>query len=420
MEKLVRTAVFKPANELVATLMQQAADRIDAAYAPKPGERRKGRATIQVQGMFGSFPLSRDYHHHAGKHCGRCPADDALGLEATLTPALARIVCLEGADESSYGKAAAHLQEVGGITFAERSIPRVIARIGSPATLWQKQEAAPVQACDARVLYISADATGVPLRRELLKDTKGKAPDGIARTRMAMLGCVFTQHGEDADGRPLRDPQSTTYLAAFESPGQFGIALRREALRRGLASAGESVLLIDGATGLEKLGRDYFPEATQIVDFYHAMEHLQTLIETLLGKGDARRIKRWRHRWGAILRAEGPQRIIKQARQQALATGTNATSVESALGYFVRNLERMQYGLFRAKGYFIGSGVVEAGCRSVVGQRCKQSGMFWTEQGAAHILALRCIHASRRLDDFWRHHLAQRAAFNHCPLKSAA
>ena len=74
----------------------------------------------------------------------------------------------------------------------------------------------------------------------------------------------------------------------------------------------------------------------------------------------------------------------------------------------------MQYGTFRAAGYFIGSGVVEAGCKTVIGGRCKQSGMFWSESGAENILALRCINYSRRLDDFWKDRLNAHAARNDC------
>ncbi len=82
------------------------------------------------------------------------------------------------------------------------------------------------------------------------------------------------------------------------------------------------------------------------------------------------------------------------------------------MGYFVRNVGRMQYGTFRAAGSFIGSGVVEAGCKTVIGGRCKQSGMFWPESGAQNILALRCIHSSRRLDDFGKSRLNEQAASN--------
>jgi hypothetical protein len=88
LEMLVRAAVFKSANQLVGWLLQQAADRIDAAYQPKPGEARKGREAIEAQGMFGQFPLARDYYYHAAKGQGHSPADDALGLEVSYTPRL--------------------------------------------------------------------------------------------------------------------------------------------------------------------------------------------------------------------------------------------------------------------------------------------------------------------------------------------
>jgi hypothetical protein len=410
LEPLLRTAIFKPANELIGQVLQQAADRVDAAYQPKPGQRRMARESLLVHCMFGSFTLQRDYYYHPGKKSGHFPADAALGLEGHDSPALARLICLEGADESSYHKASTHLLEVGGIEVDERRIQRVVQRVGEDASEWQKRESLP-QPCDARVLYISADATGVPMRREELEDRKGKGPDGIAKTRMATLGCVFTQHKEDEQGLPMRDHESSTYLSGFESPSDFGIGLRREAIRRGLFTAREIVFLVDGAPGLEKLGRDYFPSATQIVDCYHAMEHLQQVIDLLLGKDHPSLVKRRRHHWKKLLLADGVERIIAQARRESLGRG-KAPEVEAALGYFLNNLERMRYGTFRAKGYFIGSGVIEAGCRSVIGQRCKQSGMFWSVLGAQDILALRCIHASRRSDWFWKDRLNAHAAKN--------
>lgn len=247
------------------------------------------------------------------------------------------------------------------------------------------------------------------MRREELEGRKGKAADGKAKTRMAALGCVFTQHGLDDKGRPLRDHQSTTYLAGFESPSDFGIGLRREALRRGMGGVGQVVLLVDGALALEKMGRDYFPNATQIVDNYHAIEHLESLIEALLGKADLRRFARRRHHWRKMLLNDGVERIIRRARKEAAGT-SREEAVETQLGYFVHNVERMRYGTFRKKGWFIGSGVVEAGCRSVIGQRCKQSGMFWTEAGANAVMALRCLNSGGRLNAFWQARHAARAA----------
>jgi len=408
LEKLLRTAIFKPAAELVGQLLQEAADKIDAAYQPKPGEVLKGRHTLQIQGIFGHSILERAYYYHPGKMRGCHPADDALGLEGGHTPALARLICLEGSDESSYQKAGLHLEEVGGIIVGERQVQREILRVGPEAAGWLRQESPP-QPCDARVLYVEADYTGVPMRREELEGRKGKAPDGKAKTRMAALGCVFTQHQLDDKGRPMRDHESTTYLAGFESPSDFGIGLRREALRRGMGGADQVVLLVDGALGLEKMGLDYFPRAIQIVDNFHALEHLESLIEALLTKNDPHRFARRRHHWGKMLLADGVERIIRQARKEAAGTSREA-AVEAELGYFVHNTARMQYGTFRKMGLFIGSGVVEAGCRSVIGQRCKQSGMFWTVAGAAAVMALRSINAGGRLQAFWQARHAALAA----------
>jgi len=103
--------------------------------------------------------------------------------------------------------------------------------------------------------------------------------------------------------------------------------------------------------------------------------------------------------------------LIKQTRQ-ACASHPQAQAVLDELGYFERNIQRMQYGTFRARGYFIGSGVVEAGCKTVIGARCKQSGMFWSRPGAENILALRCIHSSRRWHEFWKHRLNLHAKRN--------
>ena len=87
LEVLVRTAIFKPANALVGFLLQQAADQVDAAYQSKSGQIRKGRETLAVQGIFGCFPLQRDYYYNEGKKEGHYPADAELGLEEGYTPA---------------------------------------------------------------------------------------------------------------------------------------------------------------------------------------------------------------------------------------------------------------------------------------------------------------------------------------------
>ncbi len=415
LEVLVRTAIFKPASALVGHLLQGAANRIDATYQPKPGERRMGRESITPQGIFGSSKLERDYYYHEGKKQGHYPADAALGLEGSKTPALARLICLEGAESSSYQQAENNLRETGGIEVSARQIQRLAQQVGAAAQTWQEREAnvSETGRTSVPIMYVSGDGSGVPMRKEELEGRAGKQPDGSAKTRLAYLGCVFTQHKRDEEGHPIRDHDSTTYVSSFDSIDEFGPLLRQEAIRRGLALAMQVVLLIDGATSLANMGRLCFSTAIQIVDFYHAMEHAGKVLVALLGSKEHPDYKPRLRRWAKQLLKDRVEKLIAQIRQEC-AGQSQAGAVEKELGYFVNNVARMQYGTFRRQGFFIGSGVIEAGCKTVIGARCKQSGMFWGKPGAENILALRCIHSSRRLDQFWKERLNAHAARNDC------
>ena len=413
LEVLLRTAVFKSANQVVGYLLQRAADGSDAQYQPPPGYHYKGRAALAVDCLFGAFVLERDYYYHPGKKLGCYPADAALGLEGSATPALARLVCFEGADAASYQKAEEHLRATGGIHIDARQVQRLVQSVGPAAQKWQEREAlTPLPGTQAApILYLSGDASGVPMRKEELAGRAGQQPDGSAKTRMANLGCVFTQHKVDEQGRPVRDHDSTTYVSTLGPMEAFGPLLRQEAIRRGLALALTVVLLIDGAESLAHMGRLCFANAIQIVDFYHALEHAGRVLVALLGRKDHPDYKRRLGSWARRLLKDQVAKLIAQARQEC-AGQANAQAVEKELGYFVNNVARMQYGTFRRRGFFIGSGVIEAGCKTVIGSRCKQSGMFWGEPGVQNVLALRCIQASRRLDGFWKERLNNHAARN--------
>src|SRR5439155_136354 len=347
------------------------------------------------------------------KKGGHYPADAALGLEGGNTPALARLVCLEGADEASYQKAEEHLRETGGISMSSRQIQRLVQQVGAAAQKWQQREALkPLPGSKpVPVLYVSADATGLPMRQEELEGRAGKQPDGSAKTRSAYLGCVFTQHKCDEKGHPVRDYESTTYVSSMGPLHEFGPLLRQEAIRRAMGQAKKVVLLIDGASGLENMGHLNFRDAIQIVDFWHGADHAGDVVEALLGSKEHPEYKSRRSRWVRRLLGNGVENLIKETRQEC-AGKPQAAAVEDELGYFVHNVERMQYRTFRRQGLFIGSGVIEAGCKTVIGSRCKQSGMFWGEPGAENVLALRCIHSSRRLDQFWKERLNAHVARN--------
>ncbi|MCK5676432.1 MAG: hypothetical protein KAH99_05405, partial [Verrucomicrobia bacterium] len=240
------------------------------------------------------------------------------------------------------------------------------------------------------------DGTGIPLRRAELKGRKGKQPDGSAKTHEVKTGCVFTQHPSENDDKPWRDLDSTTYVATTERVDAFGAKLLIEARRRNLGGAEESVFISDGAAWLHRIARENFPQATRILDFYHAGEHLHALASTLFPAEEVPLIfARWKKKM-----CEGKIKdIIAQA--QEVATKENREETERQLTYFRNNLEAMRYDVFRSKGMFIGSGVMEAGCKNVVGERCKKSGMFWSEPGAENILTLRIARQNGRYDSIW-------------------
>ena len=210
---------------------------------------------------------------------------------------------------------------------------------------------------------------------------------------------------------PGRDWESTPDVSSLDSIDQFGPLRRREALRRGMGTALKVVRPIDGAEGLANMGTLCFKGAVPIVDFFHALEHAGEVLVALWGSKDHPEYEPRLHRWADRLLEDEVEKLIAETRHQATQAG-RSEPVEKELGDFVRNVGRMLYGTFRNRGFFIGSGAIEAGCQTVIGTRCKQSGLFWGAPGAENSLAFRGIHASRRLDNFWKYRLNQHATLN--------
>ena len=195
----------------------------------------------------------------------------------------------------------------------------------------------------------------------------------------------------------------TTYLADIVTAQEFGSRLRAEALRRGIAKAKVIVFLADGAAWVWKLAAINFPTAVCILDYYHACEHLTLLTQALYGEGSALAKKRYRQ-WRKALLKDGVAQVIAQSKADLPARPQTRKLAKKQIAYFERNRVRMSYQTFRQAGYFIGSGVVEAGCKTVVGQRLKHSGMLWGRKGASDLLAVRCALLSSWFEGFWKHH----------------
>ncbi len=214
------------------------------------------------------------------------------------------------------------------------------------------------------------------------------------------LACLFTQTTVDEEGRPIRDPRSSSYLATFDPAARFGQLVDAEARRRGCEHIRQLVVLGDGAVWIWNLADELFPAATQIVDLYHAREHVHDMA-TL-----ATRLLRDSHPDWLTRRLEeldaGDIPALLTAGHGLKFTGSLARERDKQLGYFETNAHRMRYQHFRSLGMFVGSGVVEAGCKAVIGQRLKLSGMRWAVPGAASIATLRCQQASNRWEEIWQ------------------
>ena len=359
--------------------------------------------------VVGPVGLDRAWYHCAACAHGLAPRDAEPGVAGTsMSPGLAKMTG-RAASAVPFAPARRLLAELAGIELTVKRVERSAEASGTRAALAISAQADGVRSRRMAVLasadgpdmlYIAVDGTGVPVVAREAEGRKGKGDDGKARTREIKLACLFTQTKLDQDGRPVRDPDSSTYLATFEPADRFGVLVAAEARRRGIERIRQPVVLGDGAVWIWNLADQHFPAATQIVDLYHAREHLHDLANLA-----ARLLAGHRDDWLAARLDEldaGDVEAILAAGQDLDFTGSLAGERDKALAYFQHNAHRMRYQHFRKLGMFVGSGVVEAGCKSLIGQRLKLSGMRWTINGATGLATLRCQDAGGRWDEIWQ------------------
>jgi hypothetical protein len=378
----------------------------------KCGQRMssRGRRAKRLLTTLGHVPFSRSFYQCEQCHNGRFPDDERLDIvRTTYSPGVRRLMARAGS-QTQFEQAAQDLLCYAGLKIESREIERVAEEVGRQVEYWiSNQQEQILQApstapssqphrSDAK-FYVSFDGTGVPVRKNELLGRPGKQTDGLARTREAKLGCVFTQVGLDKEGYPQRDPDSTTYVGAIESSTLFGWRIYAEALRRGLNQAKIVIALTDGARYNRTIVQTHFPQAVQVVDLFHAYEHLTTIAQIRWGQ-EAKTPKAWRD----LLEAGEIRRLVDKAGKHLPASAKSKKALLKELGYFENNASQMQYAQYRDQKFFVGSGVVEAGCRTVIGERLKQSGMRWSVRGANAIIALRCCILSSRFEDFWAAH----------------
>lgn len=406
---LVRGAMHRAGATVLSRLLTPASP--SATHSPCAcghSARYHDRRPKQLLTALGRVDFQRAYYVCPQCDKGHSPRDRELDVEGvSFSPGVRRMMAAVGS-ESSFEQGREQLALLAGLEVPAKTIERQAEAIGTAIEAAAQAEIRRAKQLDlpvggapaVPVLYIELDGTGVPVVKAETAARAGKIEGQPARTREVKLGCVFTQTGCDPEGRPLRDPQSTTYVAAIETAEQFGLRLYSEAWRRGWSRALKKVVIGDGAVWIWNLVHLYFPGAIEIVDLYHARQHLWDLWAKLFGADhDARH--GWLARTLELLDNGQIEALVKTLREFDPGTPEREKLVRGEAEYFERNAERMRYPEFRKQGLFVGSGVVEAGCKTVIGNRLKRSGMFWTVRGANAILALRCCRLSGRFEDYW-------------------
>ena len=350
--------------------------------------------------------VKRAYYHCEECKDGLIPKDQELDIvDTSFSPGVRRMMGQVGGKEP-FEEGRRDLENLAGVLVKTKAVERVSQAIGQQIErvfegereLALSGKVVPLKAVPK--LYIAIDGTGVPVVRRETEGRKGKDETGKAKTREAKLGCVFTQTTLDENQRPVRDEHSTTYVGAIETAEAFGIRIYAEAIRRGVTRAAQVIVLGDGAHWIWGIAEEHFYGAIKIVDLYHAREHLALIANLVYGTG-AIKSKQWMDARREQLDAGDVEAVIASVHRLRPSNTKVEDEVRTAADYFHRNAKRMRYAEFRKQGLFVGSGVMEAGCKTICGQRLKLSGMHWTVRGANAIIALRCCQLSARWEEFW-------------------
>jgi hypothetical protein len=408
-EMLVRGSMHRAGAEILGRLLSQSSGQSgQTPCACGHAAHYHDTRPKQLLTALGPVRFQRSYYVCPRCHQGQSPRDRELDVEGvSCSPGVRRMLAVVGS-ESSFDQGREQLELLAGIEVTAKAVERHAEAIGADVEACQQSEIRYAKQLELPVvcgpavplLYIEMDGTGIPVVKAETEGRAGKVDGQPAHTREVKLGCVFTQTTTDPEGRPVRDEDSTSYVAAIETAEAFGLRLYTEAWRRGWSRAQRKVVIGDGAIWIWNLADQHFPSAVQIVDLYHARQHLWDLSAKLF-PNDSKGLKRWIARCLDRLEQGKIEALVKILRDAPPGTDELAKTIANEAEYFERNAERMRYPVFRAQGLFVGSGVIEAGCKVVVGARLKCSGMFWTVRGANAIIALRCFRISRRFEDYW-------------------
>ena len=387
-------------RELMAELLSAGAATAKD-YMPEEEERNAGNHSKNIVTLFGEIPgIKRTYYWNEDARKGHYPFDDKLGLIGRYTPAAANEM-VRYAVNYPYKDAAEQFSRNHAFKMSADAVREVNRLYYSDSSAFCKNKDTSLLSDEdkrAKIVCVMADGTGMPMRKDSLQGIKGK--NGCAKTREVKAGAIFIA-STTKDNQPHRNLDTTTYVTTTHRREKFGKYLRHEFDRR-FTTLPEIVLYItDGGKWLHSIHESDFPFAIEILDVYHAIEHLKPL---MIGLGIKEGSKEWKYRhhyWSERIKSGKVQSVLDYIwNNMRERLGKDAMR---EFKYYRSNVGRMKYDEYRANGWFIGSGVIESACKSVIGQRFKQSGMIWSLKGAKALLPLRTLYKSNRLEEFFNY-----------------
>lgn len=411
-EMVVRSVMHQAGASMLTRLLCFASPDADQRIIPCSCGRQAHYRELRSKPVLtavGMVEVLRPYYLCPYCHTGQFPADVELDIANTeFSPGVRRMQAVVG-QEAPFDHGRQQMKLLAGLEVSTKSVERTAEAIGGDIAQGEQQEIQRAMQLDLPVivgepipiLYIQMDGTAIPVVKKEIVGRQGKTEGRPAHTREVKFGCAFIQTKWDEEGYPIRDPDSTTYTGAIENAEEFGKRIYLEAWNRGWNRAEKKVVIGDGAEWIWNLADLHFPGAIQIVDLYHARQHLWEVARKLHPNDEANQ-KAWIKVHQKRLLDKG--KIEKLVLSLRSIDSTNPEVIEKIrieADYFEKNAERMRYPKFRRQHLFVGSGVIEAGCKTVIGSRLKQSGMFWTVRGANAIIALRCCQLNGRFEDYW-------------------
>jgi len=301
-----------------------------------------------------------------------------------------------------YEEAAEILQRVGQIAISKSSIWRRVKRWGTA-----------MQAVEARQQVKAYElAEPQPQDPNRSRGKMGVAMDGALvhivgeGWKELKVGCVF-----DIGARLGSDPQTkevvqlgsavnNSYVAHLGGPETFGRQVWAEARQRSWMEAEDSLAIGDGAAWIWNLVSEHFYASHQLVDWFHASEHLAEAARVLYGEGSSKQ-RTWYRHWTQQLYLGHGRKLVTALKRQATRQPKKSEPLLQQAGYFQNNLKRMNYLEMRMEGYPIGSGMVESAAKQYKHRFCGP-GMRWSRIGAECLIPVRSAILSHRFDKTWR------------------